>query len=161
MAFKKGSKEEVRRKLVRGSVAAPLLVTLRPGTAAAASFSCFDKTPSTTTAAQFVETEGADTLVRVKRDIYRVQVQGPPAPGRIPGNHDAFQLGTNWVRQSDNVVVAPFGGTGVNPSASPIDSDYYLAYVDSTGQIVAVAPETQAADTKAVSLLCWNSIKTV
>jgi hypothetical protein len=193
MKFEKGSSAETRRKLVRGSVVAPLVMTLRPGVAAAASITCWEKAPETTSAALL--TGNPDSLVRIQVQIYSVVVganaiqqqgsrrygsgsSGAGNLGRINANpQQANQQAGTWrcylkdgfyyttSQQSggpphDNSLPADTLIIGGN--ATPREVEYRLAYVDSSGKIVASAPTAQPlGTTKPLATSCWSSIATI
>ena len=165
MKFEKGSKEETRRSLVRGSVAAPLLMTLRPSTAAAASAACFDRAPNTSPAATLTDTY-ADTLVRVPLQIYSVVV--PNNNGGQQGTWLCYKKGGQYYTRNAQTQTSPDiflpANTPINaspaPTGTPIQVDYALAYVDSSGTPQQWFPDTAPSqgNLKPLQGSCWSSL---
>lgn len=141
-----------RRRLVKGAVLAmPAVMTLRSGSLAAASITCFQKAqtnPPTPPAAAAIPNQNGDGFLRAQVKTFE-------------------KVGTNDVKFYYDNVKAVFRkiSDGSQVNESKVDQgasgpDYYAAaYIGEDGQIVSLGPgETNAILTSAAGG-CMNSLK--
>jgi hypothetical protein len=155
MSFEKGSKEETRRSLVRGSVAAPLLLTLRPAGAQAltSATACVGRNAANPpTGATTKIANNPDQMFRVQVPVWHVKLKANAGEGDFARINDVYYNRTTYVaflNVNDPSIAQAQAVSG--------EFDYALVYVDPvTGQTTGVAPPTTSGN--AISTSCWTSL---
>jgi hypothetical protein len=150
--LKKERKDEVRRKLLRGAIAAPLLLTVRPAGAQAltSAMACVARNADVSaTWPGWQEEKYADEALRVEVPLYNVKASTTQGQ-----TIECYRTDISYYDKNTGNKIADDFTPGLK--AELTDSDYALVYIDANGNIVGTYPDSN--DGFAVSGSCWASL---
>lgn len=144
----------VRRKLLRGSLSAPVVLTVAsPSNLAAASTACLANTPQTPIPTVFQSTTQPDVYFRVQTYLWNINYTS----NGVTKTELFYQLGTNttaFYRVSDGTLLV---GT-INTKTQQTSPVLALGYVDGDGNIKGYGWPSTAGGGQFTSIGCWNSL---
>jgi hypothetical protein len=140
----------VRRKILRGSLSAPVILTVAsPGSLAAASTTCLANTPQTPAPAALKPFNTDDGYLRKTIQVYRLR----PSNGGVTADH--------YYRAKDGFWYSVNGGqkfVGVVEQEKHEESREVLVYVDSLGKETGYGWPSTANGGSFTSIGCWHSL---
>ena len=140
----------VRRKILRGSLSAPVILTVAsPASLAAASTTCLANTPQTPVPVALQPAETDDGYLRKTIDVYRVKT----ANGGLTDKHHYLAKDGFWYSVDGGVKFEGIVDKELNKETREV-----LVYVDSHGRETGYGWPTTAGGGSFTSMGCWNSL---
>jgi len=158
------AKTQARRRLLRGSFAAPAVLTLASGSALAAkSATCLAKATQVASTRPLMTGTPSDTFLRVRLEQYTSGSTTKYAVtrtsfGSIPVDTSFWNASTTW-QEFDKDTNQVIGGqqNGAIPGGSSTTNYYVALRLNSNGKIVGVG---MSGTGSVVGSSCWTSMGT-